>query len=86
MFDYSAIIVGVLSLIGTIAGSYMANSKTTALMQMEMDHIKSDIKELDEKVHKHNNLVERMVIVEQSTKSAHKRLDDMNEMHIKNHL
>ena len=78
MIDYSTVTVAVLSLIGTIAGSYMANSKTTALMQLELDHIKSDIKELDEKVHKHNNLVERMAIVEQSTKSAHHRLDEMN--------
>lgn len=77
MIDYSTVIVAVLSLIGTIAGSFMANSKTTALMQMEMDHIKSDIKELDEKVHKHNNLVERMALVEASTKSAHHRIDEM---------
>lgn len=77
--DYSTVIVAVLSLIGTIAGSYMANSKTIALMQMEMDHIKSDIKELDEKVHKHNNLVERMALVEASTRSAHHRIDEMKE-------
>lgn len=77
--DYSTVIVAVLSLIGTIAGSFMANSKTTALIQMEVEHIKSDIKELDEKVHKHNNLVERMALVEASTKSAHHRIDEMKE-------
>lgn len=82
------ILVAVLALIGTIAGSYIANSKTTAVMQVEMNHIKSDvavmkdemkadIKELDEKVHKHNNLVERMAVVEQSTKSAHHRIDEI---------
>lgn len=89
MIDYSTIIVALLSFIGTIAGSYMANNKTTAIMQVEMDHVKidmeamkeemkADIKELDEKVHKHNNLVERMAIVEQSTKSAHHRIDEIN--------
>lgn len=35
------------------------------------------ISELARNVEKHNNLVERMVIVEQSTKSAHHRLDDI---------
>lgn len=79
MIDYSTVIVAVLSLIGTIAGSFMANSKATALIQMEVEHIKSDIKELDEKVHKHNNLVERMALVEASTKSAHHRIDEMKE-------
>lgn len=33
------------------------------------------IKMLEDKVSKHNNLVERMVVVEQSSKSAHRRLD-----------
>lgn len=33
------------------------------------------IKELERKVEKHNCLVERMVVVEQSVKSAHKRIN-----------
>lgn len=32
---------------------------------------------LEKKQEKHNNLVERMVRVEDSVKSAHKRLDDL---------
>ncbi|MFW6029667.1 MAG: hypothetical protein ACOCRO_05370 [Halanaerobiales bacterium] len=32
---------------------------------------------LEEKQDKHNKLIERMFYVEQSTKSAHKRLDDV---------
>jgi hypothetical protein len=32
---------------------------------------------LDKKQDKHNNLIERMVRVEDSVKSAHKRLDDL---------
>ena len=34
---------------------------------------------LEKKQDKHNNLIERMVIVEQSVKSAHHRIDDINE-------
>ena len=34
---------------------------------------------LEEKVNKHNNLIERMVAVEASAKSAHKRLDELSE-------
>lgn len=37
------------------------------------------IEQLEEKVKKHNNLVERMIVVEQSTKSAHHRLDELIE-------
>lgn len=34
------------------------------------------IRQLEMKVDKHNNLVERMAAVEQSCKAAHKRIDD----------
>ena len=34
------------------------------------------LENLEEKQNKHNNLIERMVRVEDSVKSAHKRIDD----------
>ena len=37
--------------------------------------------ELEKKVSKHNNLVERMVKVEASAKSAHHRIDDLVHIH-----
>lgn len=33
--------------------------------------------ELEKKMTKHNNLVERLICVEQSTRSAHHRIDEM---------
>ena len=55
------------TLVGSLAGIMTANKLTTYR-----------IEQLEEKVKKHNNLVERMVAVEQSTKSAHHRLDEIN--------
>lgn len=37
------------------------------------------IEQLEKKVDKHNSLVERMIVVEQSTKSAHHRLDELKK-------
>ena len=37
------------------------------------------IEQLEKKVEKHNNLIERMAIVEESAKSAHKRIDEIEE-------
>ena len=34
---------------------------------------------LEKKMDKHNGLVERMVVVEQSCKSIHHRVDDLND-------
>ena len=39
--------------------------------------IESQIKRLEIKQDKHNNLIERMAVVEQSTKSAHHRIDKL---------
>lgn len=71
-----AIIVAALGLIGNIFGSWLANSKTSAVMQEQLRDVKEDIGVLSARVDKHNNLVERMALVEASTKSAHKRMDD----------
>lgn len=65
-----AIIVAVLSLIGTLGGSWMGVRQSNRLTNFR-------IEQLESKVTKHNNLVERMTIVEQSTKSAHHRIDEL---------
>ena len=52
------IIVGVLALIGTLGGSFLANRKTTALISYR-------IEQLEKKVDKHNSLVERTYKLEQ---------------------
>ena len=61
-----------LALIGTIVGSFGGIMAANRLTNYR-------IAQLEEKVKKHNNLVERMIIVEQSTKSAHHRLDELME-------
>ena len=66
------IVVAVCSLFGTLAGS-LAGIMTANKLTMYR------IEQLEEKVKKHNNLVERMIVVEQSTKSAHHRLDELIE-------
>jgi len=40
--------------------------------------LRADKQELKDEMRKYNNMLERMIIVEQSTKSAHKREDEMN--------
>lgn len=63
---FAVIVPCITSLLASFVGIYI-NSKV----------IEVRIKELEKKVDKHNNLIERMVLVEASSKSAHKRLDDI---------
>lgn len=39
------------------------------------------LKYIEEKQNKHNSLIERMVTVEQSVKSAHHRIDQIEKIH-----
>ena len=64
------IAVAICSLVGTLVGSLAGIMTANQLTNYR-------IEQLEEKVKKHNNLVERMIIVEQSTKSAHHRIDGL---------
>ena len=62
------IIIAILALVGTLGGSYFANNKNQAVMDEKIKDIKDDINMLSERVNKHNNLVERMAVVEEKVK------------------
>lgn len=64
--------MALLSMVGTLAGSIIGVLTANKLTTFR-------IEQLEKKVEKHNNLVERMALVEASTKSAHHRLDEMRE-------
>ena len=74
------IIIGLIAAVSAVIGSFLANNKNQAVLEQRINDLKEDIKEdisvLSNRVDKHNNLVERMAIVEQSTKSAHHRIDE----------
>lgn len=63
-------------------GIFIGVFKTTvAFMQQQIveikQNLKEDKKELKDEMARYNNVLSRMIIVEQATKSAHKRIDDM---------
>jgi len=66
------IIVALIAFAGTLGGSYLSHRKSVVLVAYRLE-------ELEKKVDKHNNLVERMVAVEQSCKSAHHRIDELRK-------
>lgn len=71
----AALITGVLALVGTV----ITASATSKLTAYKIEELRGDFADLRDRVNKHNNLVERVTIVEQSTKSAHKRIDGIEQ-------
>lgn len=66
-----SIIVAMLALAGTLAGSYFANRKSTALIAYRLEA-------LEKKVQAHNNLVERTYKLEERTELQEEKLKVVN--------
>jgi hypothetical protein len=73
----AVIITGGLSLAGTLAGSYLSQRKTTALIAYRLE-------QLEDKVHTHNNLIDRTYNIEaiqavqtEQIKVANNRIKDL---------
>ncbi len=74
-----SVIVGVLALIGTLAGAYFSNRRSAAVIAYRLET-------LEKKVQAHNNLVERTyhleeqsAIHEEKLKAADHRIDGLME-------
>jgi len=64
------------STILTVGGYLVSFGTIFGMVKNEIKNLTKQIDRLEAKQDKHNGLIERMVIVEQSTKSAHHRLDE----------
>lgn len=65
------IIVAVLALMGTLAGAYLANRKSSALIAYRLE-------ELEKRVQAHNNLVERTYRLEERTELQEEKIREAN--------
>jgi hypothetical protein len=73
----AVIITGALSLAGTLAGSYFSQRRSAALISYRLE-------QLEEKVNKHNNLIERTYelekrcdVYDEKFKVSNHRIDDL---------
>lgn len=71
----TALISGLCVAIPTIVATITSNKAHDKVIDERMKFMTEQIKELSTKVEKHNEFNDRLIIVEQSVKSAHKRLD-----------
>lgn len=67
------VFVALLAFIGTLAGSYFSNNKNTAVIQEQIRNIKEEISSLSTRVDKHNNVINRMYVVEEKIKQLEER-------------
>lgn len=70
----ASIIVAIISLVGTVAGSITGILVSNRLSTYRIEQLE---KKLDHYANNVDEMRERLVIVEQSAKQAHKRLDNL---------
>lgn len=73
----TALISGLCVAIPSVYASSKNSKNQQELTEYRFNELKGDVAELSKRVEKHNNLIERMALVEASTKSAHKRIDEI---------
>ena len=66
------VLVGLLSLLGTLVGSLAGILTANKMTNFRLE-------QLEKKVEKHNNVIERMAVAENAIQSAHHRLDELAE-------
>lgn len=71
------VIVGILALVGTLVGSYFSNRKHSALIAYRLE-------QLEQKVNKHNSIIERTYkleknesVIEEQIKVINHRIEDL---------
>ena len=68
----TATLVALLSLIGTLAGSLFGVLAANKLVMFRLE-------QLERKVDKHNNLIERMALVERDVKTVFSAIEELKE-------
>lgn len=68
--DWTSIIVGILTLIGALCGTYFANRKSSALIAYRMEQLEIEVR-------KHNNFAQRMPVVEERISVMNHRISDL---------
>lgn len=71
--EFATIVVGALSLVGTVIGSYGGMKLMTYR-----------IEQLEQRVNKHNSVIERTYILEEQMKVANHRIEDLERIEEQN--
>ena len=74
MTEDNSIIVSIISLIGTVIGSITGILVANKLTTFRIEQLE---KKIDKYADSQDDIKERLVITEQSTKSAHRRIDGL---------
>ncbi|MFA5448834.1 MAG: hypothetical protein WC292_00110 [Clostridia bacterium] len=71
--DWTSIVVASIALFGTFTGSILGIKQSNKVVDLRLD-------DLEKKMDKHNNLMERMAVAEKDIKSTCERVKDLEKV------
>ena len=74
------IIVAVISLMGTLAGSYWANKKNTALIAYRLEQLESKVNKHNSVIERNYNLEKEKSVIKEQIKGAKHRIEDLKRL------
>lgn len=72
--DWTSVSVALLALLGTLGGSALGIRQSNKIVELRIIN-------LEKKMDKHNNVIERMQIVESELRANGRRLDELEDVH-----
>lgn len=84
MEGITAIITGVLSLIGVVISNLAANAKMSKELEKAQAVTDTKIEELTREVREHNNFAKRVPVLEEKAKVADHRISDLEHINNQN--
>lgn len=72
-----SVLVAAFAAIASIAGSYMANRKSSVLLEYRLKQVETNIKELKDDRADINNIRTELEVIEERIKTANKRIADL---------
>ena len=70
--DWTTVLVAAMAMLGTVIGSWMGVRESNKMVNFRLDN-------LERKVEKHNNVVERTAVLERDLKTAFRLIDEIKE-------
>jgi len=62
--NWETILVALIAALGPLIGTIISNNQQKALLKFKMDTLETSVKNLSEKVDKHNNFDRRLIVIE----------------------
>lgn len=78
--DWTSIVVAVLAFLGTLAGSALGIRQSNKVVELRLDTLDDKMDNMEKKMDKYNDVVERVAIVESDIKSHDRRIGDLESV------